>query len=219
MTPEQILGFIVSHSATLEWGKPDSLIMQGRAAKVGLEHPQNWRLLQQGDGALIALEPPTPSALGKQSKPAGVYSLSEVAADALIGMYDRNWHAIQVAIGIGDTVRPLLAQRLSRIAYRLHKGSPKPWPKRIRRRQCECGRTAAADYVPDLVELAIRHLEQPYQYRSNSMRARWFGLAESHWLAVGRPPFDQVAAHLWSWYYAGIGHIQHRIIEASQAHK
>ncbi len=212
MTPEDVLGALVTHSQQLDFAAPDPLIMAARDGKIGNARPQNWRLLGRSVDERVELWPATRSALGKQTFRASSHSIAEIAADALVGMFERNWHALQCSIGVGDTVRPILASRLLRIAYRMKK-TERVWPDRIRRRCCGCGRAAAADYVPDLVELAIRHLEDPFFYRHNRVRAEWFGLAESHWHAVARRPFDQVAVHVWSWYYAGIGHIQHRIVE------
>lgn len=215
MTPEDVLGALVTHSHKLDFGRPDPIIMAAREEKVGKKRCQNWRLLGRAVDEHVELLPATPSALGKQSRSSSKHSIQEVAADALIGMYERNWHALQCSIGIGESVRPALVSRLERIAYRTQKHE-RIWPSRIRRRKCQCGRSAAADYVPDLVELAVRHLEEPFELRHQKTRAEWFGLTESHWHAVARRPFDQVAAHVWAWYYAGIGHIQHRIIQRGQ---
>lgn len=217
MTPEDILGALVTHSAQLDFGKPDPLIMAARDEKIGKVRPQNWRLLvRDADGtSRVELWPRTTSALGSQTRTASSHSIAEIAADALIGLHERNWHALQCSIGIGEAVRPALTARLERIAYRMKNGE-RVWRNKIRRRRCVCGRTASTDYVPDLVELAICHLEQPWTFRYERTRAEWFGLTESHWHAVARRPFDQVAAHIWSWYFAGIGHIQHRIIQRRQ---
>lgn len=211
MTPEQVLGALVTRSMSLDFGSPDPLVIEARTSKIGKVKPVNWRLFaSNGDERLLELLPSMPSALGRQTHAASKHSVSEVAADALIGMYERNWHALQCAIGVGSAVRPLVVNRLLRIAYRMQK-SERVWRDTVRRQPCECGRYPSADYVPDLVELAVRHLEDPFSYRTHRRRARWIGLSESHWHAVMSRPFDQVAAHVWSWYYAGIGHIQNRI--------
>ncbi len=212
MTPEQVLGALVARSMSLDFGTPDPLVMEAKAGKIGKARPVNWRLLpgNTDDDPHIELLPATPSALGKQTRAASKYSMSEVAADAIIGMYERNWHTLQCAIGVGSAVRPLVVNRLTAIAYRI-KNSERVWRDTVRRQPCECGRYPLPDYVPDLVELAVRHLEDPFSYHTHRTRALWIGLSESHWHAVMSRPFDQVAAHIWSWYYAGIGHIQNRI--------
>ena len=212
MTPEDILGALVTHSGKLDFGTPDPLIIEARDSKIGKARPMNWRLLGRSKDEQIELWPSTRSALGKQKIQASRHSIADIAVDALLGMFDRNWHALQCSIGVGEAVRPILVGRLTRIANRMKK-EERIWPNRIRRQCCLCGRAPAADYVPDLVELAVRHLEDPYNYRHHKTRAEWFGMSESHWHAVARRPFDQTAAHVWSWYYAGIGHIQHRIIQ------
>ncbi len=212
MTPEQVLGALVSRSMSLNMGTPDPLVMDAQACKIGKARPLNWRLLSGNtdDDTRIELLPATPSALGRQTHAPSRHSVSEVAADALIGMYERNWHTLQCSIGVGSAVRPLVVNRLLRIAYRMKK-SERIWRDTVRRQPCKCGRYPSTDYVPDLVELAVRHLENPFAYSTHRNRALWIGLSESHWHAVMSRPFDQVAAHIWSWYYAGIGHIQNRI--------
>lgn len=204
-TPESVIAAIVGHSQRLEFGAPDPLIMTARKSKVGKTQPAKWYVQSDESISIAPL-----SADGKQTRPTTRYSVEEIASDALIGMTERHWHTLQVAIGIGDEVRPLVAARLRRIATRLQKRE-RLWPSRIRRKVCACGRSAAVDYIPDLVELTMLHLEEPRHFSHQVARARWFGLSESHWHAVARRPYDQVAAHLWAWYYAGIGHIQHRI--------
>ena len=215
VTPEQVLAALVSHSQKLDFGTPDPLIIEARDSKIGKARPINWRLLGRSIDEQIELWPATRSALGKQKIQISRYSIAAVAVDALLGMFDRNWHALQLSIGVGEAVRPILVRRLIRTANRM-KNEERIWPNRIRRRCCPCGRAPAPDYVLDLVELAVRHLEDPYNYRHQRTRAEWFGISESHWHAVARRPFDQTAAHVWSWYYAGIGHIQHRIIQIGQ---
>lgn len=212
MTPEQVLGALVARSMSLDFGSPDPLVIAAQADKVGKAKALNWRLLSGNidDDARIELLPATPSALGKQTHAPSKHSVADVAGDALIGMYERNWHTLQCAIGVGSAVRPLVVNRLTRIAYRMKK-SERIWRDTVRRQSCECGRYPSADYVPDLVELAVRHLEDPFTFRTHRKRAVWIGLSESHWHAVMSRPFDQVAAHIWSWYFAGIGHIQSRI--------
>lgn len=212
MTPEQVLAALVSRSMSLDFGSPDPLVMAAQVGKIGKAKALNWRLMacRVEDDPSLEMLPATPSALGKQTHAPTRHSVSEVAADALIGMYERNWHTLQCAIGIGSAVRPLVVNRLTRIAYRMKK-SERIWRDTVRRKPCECGRYPSPDYVPDLVELAVKHLEDPFTYRTHRMRARWIGLSEAHWHGVMSRPFDQVAAHIWSWYFAGIGHIQNRI--------
>ncbi len=209
-----VLGALVVRSQSFAFGTPDPLVMAAQAGKVGKAKPMNWRILWQPESyegdTVIELLPAIRSANGRQTFAPSKHCVSEIAADALIGMYERNWHTLQCSIGIGDEVRPLLVNRLKRIAYRIKKDE-RIWRENVRRGSCQCGHSPSTDYVPDLVELAVRHLEHPFTYATHRARAKWFRLSESHWHAVMSRPFDQVAAHIWSWYYAGIGHIQNRI--------
>lgn len=212
MTPEEVLSALVTHSMLLDFGKPDPLIMARREDKIGKAKPMNWRLLIEGEDKELRVElsPSIHSAQGTQTFRPSTHSVAEVAADALIGMYERNWHTLQLAIGVGGVVRPFVTARLLRVAYRMQK-SERIWLDSVRRKPCPCGRSAAADYVPDLVELAIRDLESPFVYKTHRAKWEWFGLSERRWHGAMSRPFDHVAAHIWSWYYAGIGHIQNRI--------
>lgn len=212
-----MLSALVSHSQTLDLGKPDPLVIAARAGKIGKAAPMNWRVIIEGENKEfhIELSPSIRSAQGRQSQQWSKHSVAEVAADALIGMYERNWYTLQLAIGVGGVVRPLVAARLTRIAYRMQ-NSERIWRKTVRRNQFPCGHFPAADYVPDLVELTIRELESPFIYKTHRAKWEWFGLSERHWHGAMSRPFDQVSVHLWSWYYAGIGHIQNRIRQRAQ---
>ncbi len=218
MTPEHVLGALVTHSQQLDLGKPDPSMIAAREGKVGKVRPMNWRLMigRKGNDDKVEIWPSIRTALGTQTPCATSHRVAEVAADALCGMHVRNWYTLQCAIGIGDAVRPMLANKLLRIAYRL-KNEERIWPDKVRRRQCACGRYPNQDYVPDLVELSIRELEYPFLYKTHRVKHEWFGVSEAHWHARVRQPYDAVSAHIWYWYHAGIGHIQHRIVQCKRS--
>ena len=215
MTPEDVLGSLVSHSQALVVGTPDPLVMENRAAKIGKRTPMNWRRLQVGSGdpaGILELWPGTRSAHLRDFRNVSRFSVSEIAADALSNMPATQWQTLQVAIGAGNQVRGILITKLTRIARREQKRNVgNVWPAQIRRQACRCHRSAAADYVPDLVELTLLELEHPMMYHTHRDRCRWFGLSERAWYAGFRQPHDRVSRHVWSWYHAGIGHIKGRI--------
>jgi hypothetical protein len=215
MTPENILASLVAHGHQLDYGRPDPLIMEARADLVGKTKPVNWSVLTAEHGIDPRLLVAIRSADGSQSRSGSTHSVAEVAADALVGMSGRSWNTIQVAVGMSSTARASLQRSLARVARQLQQRE-RIWPDTIRRQCCSCGRTAAEDYIPDLVELALMHLEQPMALRQQTTRAQWFGMSERNWHRVAARPFDQVAAHLWSWYFAGIGHIQGRLRRRNQ---
>ncbi len=216
MTPESVLAALVTHSQDMGIGRPDPLVLEASRSKRGKLRPKPWKLIiRNDDGDRIEIYNTGRSAQCAGTFRASTFSLAEVAADALLGMYERNWQALQCALCIGVNVRPQVKDRLIRIAYRL-KDSERRWRKGVRRQPCDHGRMAALDYVPDLAELAVRHLEDPYVYQTHRARYEWFGMSKGNWHDVMSRPFDQVAAHLWSWYHQGIGHIQHRIIERGE---
>lgn len=217
MTPEEVLGALVTHSQSLDFGKPDPLVIAASVGKTGRIRPRNWRLIigRKNADDKVEIWPGTRTALGSQTHRASKFSVSEVAADALIGMYERNWHTLQIAIGVGDAVRPLLCNRLRRVARRMKKDE-RVWPDSVSRRNCFCGHSPAIDYIPDLVELAVRHLEDPFLFKTHRVRYEWFSMSETQWHAKMRQPYDAVSAHVWAWYHAGIGHIQNRIIQRNR---
>lgn len=210
MDAEDILGALVTHSQDLDLGKPDPLIMASNPGKIGKRTPTNWRLLiGKAGGKKIELSP-TRTALGGSTYKPSRFSIAEVAADALVGIPERNWKTLQCSIGVPGDARSIVMARLwTQVQH--SKRSDKFWPDKIRRRGCRCGRAPAENYALDIVEMAIRSLENPAKFSTHQARADWFGMSESHWRAVGSKPFDHVSAHLWSWYHAGIGHIQNRI--------
>jgi len=218
VTPEDVLGALVTHSQAIDLGKPDPLMLEAREGKTGKARPTNWRLLvgKRPTDDKLKILPSIRSALGKQTRQPTSYSVATVAADAFVGMPVRNWHTLQCAIGVGDSVRPILANKLLRIANRM-KERERVWPATVRRRQHRCGHFPSDDYVRDLVELSLRELQDPFVYKTARAKLLWFGVSEALWHARIRHPYDQVASHVWSWYYAGIGYIQNRIIENSRA--
>ena len=211
MTPEQVLSALVTHSQSLHMGTPDPLVMAVREEKIGKKRPLNWSLLRRGDDReYIEIWPSVRSAQGRDSGRISRFSIAEVAAYALVGMPDRNWQALQCAIGVGDNARGAIFARVHTKAIRSREDD-QFWPAKVRRRRCACGRAPAQDYLLDIVELSIRQLEDPVVYNTNHARADWFGMSERNWYGVMRRPYDAVSAHLWFWYHAGIGHIQNRV--------
>lgn len=215
MTPEEVLGKLVAQSSGFEAGPPDPLVIEASKGKVGTAKPASWNLRKSAAGAVVEIEVrnkvPLRTADGTQTRRRSTFSVEEVAADGFIGMYERNRDTIYIALNIGPEYIPITKSRLLRHARRMKK--VRIWPAELKRRPFQDGWSRAEDYVPDLVNLAVLHLMDPFGLRNEKMRADLFGVSESTWHHKCKRPFDQVAAHLWSWYYGGIGHIQHRILK------
>jgi hypothetical protein len=184
-----------------------------RELKVGKRVPLNWRTIRDEQGKIDvgASWPSLRTALGRDTRRISRSALHEAAADALSGMPLRYWQALQVAIGIDSQARDAVYNRLLRTARSSQKRDDF-WPDKIERRRRARRHAPAPDYVPDLVELAVMHLEHPDQFATHHQRAQWFGLADSKWhLHNMQKPFDLVSKRAWSWYDAGIGYMTNRL--------
>jgi len=146
---------------------------------------------------------------------------TEFASDCLVGMPARYWEAIQVATGADTRARHKVTARLLNVVSRsMDRDGVMPrgiWPDKLRRRPCTCGRLPADAYHLDLIELAIRELEDPGTYSIHRQRAEWFGLSEQHWRKMMRQPYGVVWGELQGWFENGISHIERRLAKRSKS--
>lgn len=213
MTPERVLSALAAHAQTLDVGRPDPLVMEAAEKQLAGIKPGKFKVVRDEETGEIDVAQSwlaLRTAQGKGTRGIGKTQLHEAAADALAGMPKRHWQALQVAIGIDLAAREAVIRRLLREAWKSRKRD-NFWPASVDRQFCSCGRAPSADYVRDLVELAVKQLEHPQDFATHWQRARWFGFSERHWRRIMVQPFDVVSGQAWAWYHAGIGYIHRRL--------
>jgi hypothetical protein len=205
LTPEDVLKALVAHAAAVDFRKPDPLVMAARESKVGKTRPTPW-------WSVLDLErgPSIRSAKGHDERRISTASLHEIATDALIGMPKNSWNVVQTSIGMTGQARDNVTEKLLKEAWKSRKRD-RFWPDSLNRKACPCHRAATQNYVEDLVELALLHLEHPIRFGTHDARAEWFGLSSAHWRRTMLQPYDVVSRPVWAWYKSGLDHIKYRL--------
>ena len=132
---------------------------------------------------------------------------TESAARAMQSMPARSLLALQVAEGGNDEARKTLCERLLKVAKKSRCRDPF-WPSNLQRHLCCCGRLPSQDYLPDLVELVVKELENPAEFQNRRMCARWFGLSERWWINLMLRPYELLQSTVDDWYRCGLKHVQ-----------
>lgn len=193
ITAEDILGALAARSRSLEVGQmTETRRTRTRRRKNRDEDPVN------------------DTAKGRETRTGRPNCYTDVVVDAVQGMPTKQYDALLVAIQAHQAPRSRVTARLHTVVERSIERDGF-WPEKIRRRPCGCGRLPAETYHPDLIELAIRELEDPRSYGTQRQRAEWFGLSEPHWKKIMRDPYGVVWNQLSAWYEAGVDHIQRRL--------
>lgn len=209
MTPERILAALVAHAQTVDFRRPDPLVMTERHAPA--KRGAAWEAwLTQDELAAAQRWHGIRTALGRDTRSMKRTALHEAAADALRGMPKHCLCAIYTSIQADAGARERIANKLERIATK-SRAHDNFWPEEIRRSPGVDGRTANPNYAPDLIELAIRELEYPADINTHARRAEWFGVSERNWYKVVRKPYNLLSGNVWMWYYVAIGDTQRAI--------
>ncbi len=156
------------------------------------------------------------TATGKESRSSKrletLDTLADIAVDGLRGMPEIHMTALEWAILKLPESGERLRRRLHRIGITSRSEAAKNiWPASLRRQVCGCGRSAADDYLSDLISLALFELAHPEQFSTHQKRASWFGLSLQHWKAKMRHPYGILRDRSIGWFDLAIDHIERQL--------
>ncbi|HNP65505.1 MAG TPA: hypothetical protein PKH39_16350, partial [Woeseiaceae bacterium] len=180
MTPEDVLAALAARSPHGDFRRPDPIVEAARTpGRIGKKRPKNWRTIFAAEKT-DQRGPSIKSAIGNDQRRVNRSATHEAAVDALKRIPKRAFQALQVSVGIDGEPRNALFDSLLAEA-RESKARDKFWPTVIVRQRTPGDIRPNPDYVPDMVELALLHLQNPAALATHESRARWFRVSHITW--------------------------------------
>lgn len=205
VTVEDVLAGLAAQAAQVDFRKPDPLVMEAREQLVGEPRFELRRFFKRE-----RMPRSIRTASGHGTRTPKQSALRDIIADALSGMPKKSWAALLTAERVDAQARAQLTLYLVKEARRSRRRDSF-WPERIKRRPCRCRRAPSSEYLRDLVQLAVLHLEHPEEFRTFDARAQWFGVSRRNWCRQMEQPFSVLTSRATAWHEGAIKHIEHRL--------